>query len=276
MLVSLHLMTALAWAWPFTTRTVPGDWWPNWPRTWAMGRFWTFPTISGYDCFHIWRHSILHTLYGLYHTLHKSLDWGHFWFRLLSFGFQSSHFWLSQLQLSLCYFYCGITEHWASRGNVAKEQWCRPVQCCLPMLLLSFNFTHCRDNSFVHFCSIHHLFEYCGKTSLVGCCSGLCWRCHYIAVGDTAITHCAGDTLWLCTWNVCGLVALSMTFLGVCFLQLVSLTGLLIATLPWWEVLSPGVTFSLMEVRPIFLQLPCVFHHWQASYYWLDQPFCSP
>ena len=233
MLVFLHLMTALAWVWPFTTRTVPQ----------AMGRFWTFLTISGSGCCHIWRHNILHILHGLDHTLHKNLGWGHFWFRLLSFSFQSSHFWLSQLQLSLCYIYYGIAEHWASRGSVAKEQWCRPDQCCVPMLILNLNFIHVWNNSFVHFCSIHHLFKYCGKTSWVGAIADWVWDVTTFAECDTAITPCAGDTLWHCTWNVCGLTALSVTFLGVHFFWFISLTGLLVATLPSWEVIPPGITF---------------------------------
>ena len=38
-------------------------------------------------------------------------------------------------------------------------------------------------------------------------------------------------------------MALPVIFLGVHFLWLVSLTGLLVAILPWQDILPPGVTF---------------------------------
>ena len=150
MLVFFHLMTAQAWAWPFTTITVPGDWWPNWPRTWAMGRFWTFPSISSYGCYHIWRHNTLHTLHGLYHALYKSLDWDISDSDCSALASKAAIFDLANCSSACASFNCGITEQWASRGNVAKEWWCRPDQYCLPMFILSFNFIHCKDNNFVH------------------------------------------------------------------------------------------------------------------------------
>ena len=50
-------------------------------------------------------------------------------------------------------------------GGVRLRSGYRYDECCLPMLICSFNFVHCGDNNLIHFCSINHLFEYCGKAS---------------------------------------------------------------------------------------------------------------
>ena len=120
------------------------------------------------------------------------------------------------------------------------------------------------------------LWEHCGKASWVGWHSRLSWRCHYICQR----WHCYYSLYWRYTLTSCleclGAHGTAHDFSWSTLPLVGFYDGIWVPILPWHEGLPPGIIISLMKVRLISLQLPYTFHHWQASYYQLDQPFCPP
>ena len=228
LLVSVHQTAAPAWAWPFTTRTVPRDWWPNWPRNQTMGRSWTFPAISGYGCCHIWRHNTLHTLYGLYHTLQTVLIEDISNSDCSALASKAASF-----DLANCISACATFTVASLSTGLLGEVWLRSGDAglisaaCLCLYSASISSI---VGTIVWFSSAASIITLNTVARLAGWDAATDWvgDVTTFSKDDTAITLCTGDILCVCT--VCGTMALSVTFLGVCFLWLVSLTWVLVAT----------------------------------------------
>ena len=137
------------------------------------------------------------------------------------------------------------------------------------MLMLSFNLIHCGDSSLVHFCSIHHLFEYCSKASWVGCCHRLSLRCHYICQGwqchymlcwrYTLTLHL--ECLWthgtVCdfSWSMLLLIGFFDRALGCNFALAGSLTSWDNLFLWWGKTDSPSIALHIPPLTCLLLLL---------------------